>query len=175
MRNSRSKIRMLRDWGQDRKYHHVLRGFNYRMEGFPGGDSAGEAAPSGAVDRGAPRNRSSSTTNCWPTPRWKRPKEMPWARHVYHVYTLRSQDRDGLQCDAASGGNSDRCPLSRARAPAARLCRLGLWARSLPSIRKAADAGTFAATLPRAFVPGHRRSGCRREESRLAQSRDVIK
>jgi len=31
-----STIRMLRDWGQDRKYHHVLRGFNYRMEGFQG-------------------------------------------------------------------------------------------------------------------------------------------
>ena len=29
-------IRMLRDWGQDRKYHHVLRGYNYRMEGFQG-------------------------------------------------------------------------------------------------------------------------------------------
>src|ERR1700689_320058 len=29
-------IRMLRDWGQDRKYHHVLRGFNYRMEGLQG-------------------------------------------------------------------------------------------------------------------------------------------
>src|SRR6201997_2139958 len=29
-------IRMLRDWGQDRKYHHVLRGFNYRMEAFQG-------------------------------------------------------------------------------------------------------------------------------------------
>src|SRR4051812_6395515 len=27
---------MLRDWGQDRKYHHVLRGFNYRMEGIQG-------------------------------------------------------------------------------------------------------------------------------------------
>jgi len=27
-------IRMLRDWGQDRKYHHVLPGFNYRMEAF---------------------------------------------------------------------------------------------------------------------------------------------
>src|SRR5205807_7935683 len=24
-------MRQLRDWGQDRKYHHVLRGFNYRM------------------------------------------------------------------------------------------------------------------------------------------------
>ena len=29
-------IRMLRDWGQDRKYHHVLHGFNYRMEAFQG-------------------------------------------------------------------------------------------------------------------------------------------
>ncbi len=29
-------IRMLRDWGQAEKYHHVLRGFNYRMEGIQG-------------------------------------------------------------------------------------------------------------------------------------------
>ncbi len=29
-------VRMLRDWGQDRKYHHLLRGYNYRMEGFQG-------------------------------------------------------------------------------------------------------------------------------------------
>ncbi len=29
-------IRSLRDWGQDGKYHHVLRGYNYRMEGFQG-------------------------------------------------------------------------------------------------------------------------------------------
>src|ERR1700716_1989131 len=29
-------VRMLRDWGTDRKYHHVLRGFNYRMEGLQG-------------------------------------------------------------------------------------------------------------------------------------------
>ena len=25
------------------------------------------------------------------------PAEMPWARHVYHLYTLRSKDRNGLQ------------------------------------------------------------------------------
>src|SRR5260221_211614 len=29
-------IRMLRDWGQDRKYHHRLKGFNYRMDGIQG-------------------------------------------------------------------------------------------------------------------------------------------
>jgi dTDP-4-amino-4,6-dideoxygalactose transaminase len=30
------KIRMLRDWGQDRKYNHLLAGYNYRMEGMQG-------------------------------------------------------------------------------------------------------------------------------------------
>ena len=29
-------MRMLRDWGQEKKYYHVLKGFNYRMEGFQG-------------------------------------------------------------------------------------------------------------------------------------------
>src|SRR6266850_6139745 len=29
-------MRMLRDWGQAQKYHHVLRGYNYRMEGLQG-------------------------------------------------------------------------------------------------------------------------------------------
>src|SRR5215469_7843969 len=33
-RDFANKIRMLRDWGQDRKYHHIFRGFNYRMEGL---------------------------------------------------------------------------------------------------------------------------------------------
>jgi dTDP-4-amino-4,6-dideoxygalactose transaminase len=30
------KVRMLRDWGAERKYEHVLKGFNYRMEGIQG-------------------------------------------------------------------------------------------------------------------------------------------
>src|SRR5215470_1741475 len=29
-------IRMLRDWGQGRKYYHELKGYNYRMEGIQG-------------------------------------------------------------------------------------------------------------------------------------------
>jgi dTDP-4-amino-4,6-dideoxygalactose transaminase len=29
-------IRMLRDWGAEKKYEHVLKGFNYRMEGIQG-------------------------------------------------------------------------------------------------------------------------------------------
>ena len=30
------KIRMLRDWGAERKYEHVLQGYNYRMEAIQG-------------------------------------------------------------------------------------------------------------------------------------------
>jgi dTDP-4-amino-4,6-dideoxygalactose transaminase len=32
------------------------------------------------------------------------PKEMPWARHVYHVYTLRTDDRDALQAALQTEG-----------------------------------------------------------------------
>src|SRR5271169_72672 len=89
-------IRMLRDWGQDRKYHHILRGFNYRMEGFQG-----------AILRVKLRHLEQWTdarravvgkyNQLLADSGVERPTEMPWARHVYHVYTLRTDDRDGLQ------------------------------------------------------------------------------
>ena len=89
-------IRMLRDWGQDRKYHHVLHGFNYRMEGLQGAilrvklrhlDQWTEAR------RAAASKYNRLLADCGVD----LPTEMPWARHVYHVYTLRSEDRDALQ------------------------------------------------------------------------------
>ena len=98
-----SKIRMLRDWGQDRKYHHLLRGFNYRMEGFQGAvlrvklrhlEKWTEARRTGV----AKYNQLLADAGV------KLPVEMPWARHVYHVYTLRSADRDGLQAALAAEG-----------------------------------------------------------------------
>ena len=89
-------IRMLRDWGQDRKYHHLLHGFNYRMEALQGAilrvklrhlDRWNEARR-GIVDQ---YNRLLSGSKV------ERPAEMPWAHHVYHQYTLRSDRRDTLQ------------------------------------------------------------------------------
>src|SRR6202008_2312423 len=81
-------VRMLRDWGQDRKYHHVLRGFNYRMEGFQGAilrvklrhlDSWTEAR----------RTIVSKYNQLLADSGMELPTQMPWARHVYHVYTVR--------------------------------------------------------------------------------------
>jgi dTDP-4-amino-4,6-dideoxygalactose transaminase len=90
------KIRMLRDWGQNRKYHHLLRGFNYRMEGLQGAilrvklrhlDQWTEAR------RAAASKYNRLLADCGV----ELPREMPWALHVYHVYTLRTKDRDSLQ------------------------------------------------------------------------------
>ncbi|MGH9631852.1 MAG: DegT/DnrJ/EryC1/StrS family aminotransferase, partial [Bryobacteraceae bacterium] len=97
-------LRMLRDWGQDRKYHHVLRGFNYRMEGLQGAVlgvklkhleewTEGRRRAAALYDRhleGAPVTR---------------PEASPYARHVYHTYTIRtSRSRDTLQAALKSEG-----------------------------------------------------------------------
>jgi dTDP-4-amino-4,6-dideoxygalactose transaminase len=96
-------IRMLRDWGQDRKYHHVLRGFNYRMEAFQGAilrvklqhlERWTEARRT-IVDQ---YNRFLAGSGV------ERPTEVPWARHVYHLYTLRTSDRDNLQASLQKEG-----------------------------------------------------------------------
>jgi dTDP-4-amino-4,6-dideoxygalactose transaminase len=96
-------VRMLRDWGQDRKYHHLLRGYNYRMEGFQGAvlrvklrhlESWTETR------RAIVRQYDSLLADC----DLQTPAEMPWARHVYHVYTVRSRTRDRLQAALTDEG-----------------------------------------------------------------------
>ena len=96
-------VRMLRDWGQDRKYHHILRGYNYRMEGFQGAIlrvklrqlERWTEARRAVVNR---YNQHLANAGV------ERPVEMPWGRHVYHVYTLRTDDRDGMQASLQAEG-----------------------------------------------------------------------
>lgn len=90
------KVRMLRDWGQDRKYHHLLRGYNYRMEGLQGAILRVKLRH---LDRWTEGRRAvaqaynESLADCG----LQLPVEMPYARHVYHLYTVRAEDRDALQ------------------------------------------------------------------------------
>lgn len=88
-------IRMLRDWGQDRKYHHLLAGYNYRMEGLQG-----------AVLRVKLRHLEQWTeARRAHAARYRAlladtglglPAEMPGVRHVYHVYAVRTGEREAL-------------------------------------------------------------------------------
>lgn len=90
------RIRMLRDWGQERKYHHTLKGFNYRLEGIQGAMLRVKLRHLDAWTEGRRRNAAyydeflvdSGITI---------PVEAPYARHVYHVYGVRVPNRDAVQ------------------------------------------------------------------------------
>ena len=89
-------IRMLRDWGAEKKYQHVLKGYNYRMEGIQGAvlrvklrhlETWTEARRTAAARYDRLFAGSSVRT----------PDAMPYARHVYHVYAIRSKHRQAWQ------------------------------------------------------------------------------
>lgn len=96
-------VRLLRDWGQDRKYHHLLRGYNYRMEGFQGAILRVKLKH---LDKWTEARRAivKQYNELLADSEFETPKEMPWGRHVYHVYTLRAQDRDSLQAALTAEG-----------------------------------------------------------------------
>lgn len=91
------KMRMLRDWGQEQRYHHIIKGFNYRMDALQGAilrvklrhlDKWTDARRDIAQRYSALLRRSSNA---------RPPTELPGRRHVYHIYAVRSPDRNGLR------------------------------------------------------------------------------
>jgi dTDP-4-amino-4,6-dideoxygalactose transaminase len=85
-------IRVRRDWGQSSRYHHDLRGFNYRMEGLQGAilrvklhhlDHWTEARRAHAA------RYTELLANTVVAP-----AATPFVRHVYHVYAIRTLHRD---------------------------------------------------------------------------------
>ena len=131
-------IRMLRDWGQEQKYHHLLRGFNYRMEGLQGAilrvklrhlDQWTE------LRRAAASKYNQLLADCGV----ELPREMPWARHVYHLYTLRTKDRDALQAALQTEGiqTAVHYPLPVHLQPA--YADLGYSGGAFPQSEKAAE------------------------------------
>ena len=89
-------MRMLRDGGQAKKYHHVLRGYNYRMEGIQGAMLRVKLRHLEAWTEGR-RSRAVEYERHLKDADVVRPVEMPYARHVYHIYAVRSSDRAELQ------------------------------------------------------------------------------
>jgi dTDP-4-amino-4,6-dideoxygalactose transaminase len=89
------KIRILRDWGQDRKYHHVVAGYNYRMEGMQGAILRVKLRhlEKWTEARRAHARRYDAGLAGAPV---ERPVEAAETRHVYHVYAVRTPDRPGL-------------------------------------------------------------------------------
>ena len=89
-------IRMLRDWGQEHKYHHMLKGFNYRMEGLQGAILRVKLRYLEAWTE-ARRTHAALYDVLLAGSSVQPPQAMAYARHVYHIYAIRTPDRAALQ------------------------------------------------------------------------------
>lgn len=89
-------IRMLRDWGAERRYYHDLKGFNYRLEGIQG-------AVLGVKMRyieqwtAARRQHAVRYAALLAGSGVALPVAQPDRRHVYHIYAVRDAQRDAMQ------------------------------------------------------------------------------
>jgi dTDP-4-amino-4,6-dideoxygalactose transaminase len=90
------KIRMLRDHGQAKKYHHDIEGYNGRLDAIQAGLlhaklahlakwNAQRREHAAEYDRLLLRNEAVT-----------RPYEPSWSRAVYHLYVIRTDDRDAM-------------------------------------------------------------------------------
>ena len=99
-----AKIRMLRDWGQERRYHHVEKGFNYRMDAIQGAILRVKLARLDSwIDERRARARDYADL-LRTVPGITLPTEAFGRRHVYHVYAIRLAERDMLREHLAAAG-----------------------------------------------------------------------
>jgi len=89
------RIRMFRDHGQPKKYHHDMAGWNARMDGFQGAvlsvklkyiDSWNESRRKNAAMYGELLNHGAAGVAL--------PIQAGYAKHVYHIYAVRVKNRD---------------------------------------------------------------------------------
>lgn len=89
-------IRMLRDWGAEQKYQHVLKGYNFRMEGIQGAVLRVKLRHLEAWTE-ARRTAAAYYDEMLSGSGVSMPQAKPNVRHVYHIYAIRTQQRSQWQ------------------------------------------------------------------------------
>jgi len=90
------KMRMFRDHGQARKYEHDMVGWNARMDGLQGAVLAVKLNHLDAWNDARRRNASLYGELLQGVKDIVLPTEADYARHVYHIYAIRTGRRDDL-------------------------------------------------------------------------------
>jgi dTDP-4-amino-4,6-dideoxygalactose transaminase len=131
-------IRMLRDWGAEKKYQHVLKGYNYRLEGIQGAVLRIKLRRLEAWTE-ARRAAAARYDKLFSGSPVAAPAAMPYARHVYHIYAVRTAHRqawqDALQAKGIQSGIHYPIPVHLLPAYA----DLGYRAGQFPHSERAAD------------------------------------
>jgi len=100
-----AKVRMLRDHGQAEKYHHDIEGYNGRLDAIQAGILHVKLAH--LAKWNAQRRQHASEYNhllAATTGSLILPYEPSWSRAVYHLYVLRTPDREGMMAHLTAAG-----------------------------------------------------------------------
>lgn len=100
-----AKIKMLRDHGQSKKYYHEVEGYNGRLDAIQAGllqVKLGHLAKWNAQrrDHAAEYHRLFTAADCGVNA----PYEPSWSKAVYHLYVVRTEDREGLMDHLKNAG-----------------------------------------------------------------------
>lgn len=90
------KMQALRDHGQKQKYYHSVIGWNSRMDGFQGAILAVKLKHLPAWTEARRKNAQTYHDALGPGNGIILPLEAPYAKHVYHIYAIRTANRDAL-------------------------------------------------------------------------------
>jgi len=90
----RKQIQMLRDHGQSRKYYHSLMGWNCRMDGIQAAVLSIKLRHLAAANSLRRKHAAEYNQALAGIEEVLTPSEATYARHVYHVYAIRAQERD---------------------------------------------------------------------------------
>jgi len=101
------RVRLLRDHGSQQKYRHEIVGYNFRLEGI-------QAAVLGVklkhldgwneLRRAHAARYAQLLGDATQQERLALPSEMPYARHVYHLYVVQTERRDEMQKNLSAAG-----------------------------------------------------------------------
>jgi dTDP-4-amino-4,6-dideoxygalactose transaminase len=131
-------IRMLRDWGAEKKYQHVLKGYNYRMEGIQG---AVLRVKLKYLEGWTEQRRVAAGhyARFFAGSNVRTPAALAHNRHVYHIYAIRTAERtewmDALNRQGIASGIHYPIPVHLLPAYA----DLGYTAGQFPHSESAAD------------------------------------
>ena len=97
------KMRLLRDWGQRRKYDHEMLAYNYRMDAIQGAILRVKLRH---LERWTEERRriAAAYEEQLGNLGLRLATELPGRRHVYHIYSLFHPDRDQLRDHLAARG-----------------------------------------------------------------------
>jgi dTDP-4-amino-4,6-dideoxygalactose transaminase len=99
-----AKIRMLRDHGQAKKYYHNVEGYNGRLDAIQAGIL--HAKLSHLAEWNEQRRQLASGYNRLfaVNPDVVTPYEPSWSKAIYHLYVIRTEDREGLMAHLKTRG-----------------------------------------------------------------------